>query len=63
LIALTAGGTCWMAPVSPAIALASVSAGTSVAGAPPVTSPSASSVLVDWPSLIVAAYSFSVSAR
>ena len=34
-----------------------------VADAPPTGSPSASSVLVDWPSRIVAAYSFSVSVR
>ena len=35
----------------------------SLAGAPPVISPSASSVLVDWPSRIVASYCFSVRAR
>ena len=34
-----------------------------VADAPLTGSPSASSVLVDWPSRIVAAYSFSVSVR
>src|SRR5271165_3050109 len=62
-MALTAGGTCQISPTSPATALLSVSAETSAADAVPVISPSASSVLVDWPSLIVATYSFSVSVR
>src|ERR1700690_2728698 len=62
-MALTAGGTCWISPVRPATAFARVSAETSTAEAVPVISPSASSVLVDWPSLIVAAYSFSVRVR
>src|ERR1700733_13452502 len=62
-MALTAGGTCWISPVRPATAFASASAETSTADAVLVMSPSASSVLVDWPSLIVAAYSFSVRVR
>src|SRR5580658_4215010 len=67
-MALTAGGTCWISPVRPATALAScccvsATAAASAAGAVPVISPSASSVLVDWPSLIVAEYSFSVRGR
>jgi hypothetical protein len=60
LIALTALGTCMMSPVrsaSPARTAASV---TAPAGAPPVVSPSASSVTVAWPSRIVAAYALSL---
>src|SRR5580698_3408762 len=49
-----------ISPVSRSTSAASVSAETSAAEAVDVISPSASSVLVDWPSLIVAAYSFSV---
>src|SRR5580693_6164205 len=62
-MALTAGGTCWISPVRLAIAFASVSGATPAAGALLMSSPSASSVLVDWPSLIVAWYSFSVRVR
>jgi len=63
LIALTPGGTWRISPVSLAISVRSASAETPLAGAPPDGSPSASSVVVDWPSRIVATYSFSVSDR
>ena len=63
MIALTEGGTCEISPVNRATAAVSKAWVTPETSAVWVISPSASSVLVDWPSLIVAAYSFSVRVR
>src|SRR5262245_21514455 len=63
LTALTAGGTCWISPVSGRAAARTASRVSAPAGAPEMTSPSASAVLVAWPSRMVAWYSFSASAR
>jgi hypothetical protein len=63
LTADTTDGTCSMSPVSmwmPALMSSSVTAWVEEEA---VTSPSASSVMVDTPSLIVASYAFVVSAR
>src|SRR3712207_1668762 len=57
-MALTELGTCWIAPVRAAIPCAIRSSGTACALAVAVTSPSASSVIVDWPSRIVPRYRF-----
>src|SRR5205085_1113567 len=62
-MALTAGGTCWIGPVSAAAAAFTAVVSSPAAGTAAVTSPSASPVPVACPSLIVARYSFSVSAR
>src|SRR6516165_9834666 len=63
LMALMAGGTCWISPVSSRAAAWTAASVTPLAGAPAITLPSASQVSVAWPSLIVARYSFSVRAR
>src|SRR5215468_4450751 len=63
LMALMAGGICWISPVSSRAAAWTSASVTSLAGAPAMTLPSASQVSVAWPSLIVARYSFSVRAR
>src|SRR6516225_9430287 len=63
LTALTAGGTCCISPVSGRAAARTSSRVMPPAGAPEMTSPSASAVLVAWPSRMVAWYSFSASAR
>jgi len=55
LIALTLDGTWRISPVSLAISVSRSSLVTAVAGLPPTGSPSASSVVVDWPRRIVAA--------
>ncbi len=52
--ALTAEGTCWMSPVSPATTAATAAAVTPLASAVAMTSPSASSVTVVAPSRTVA---------
>jgi hypothetical protein len=54
LIALTWGGICSIGPVRSAIAARRSSSVTPAAGEVAVTSPSASSVLVDWPSRMTA---------
>jgi len=63
LIALTPGGTCSISPVRFATARSTCSSLTCVAGTAAVSTPSASSLAVLCPSLIVPVYSFSVSAR
>ena len=62
-MALTAGGTCWISPVSAAAAALTRASVSPSAGAPDTTVPSASPVSVAWPSRMVARYSFSVRAR
>src|SRR5215468_4182477 len=63
LMALMAGGICWISPVSSCAAARTAPRVTPLAGAPAMTLPSASHVSVACPSLIVARYSFSVRAR
>src|SRR5215467_8871615 len=63
LMALMAGGICWISPVSSCAVARTAARVTSLVGAPAMTLLSASQVLVACPSLIVARYSFSVRAR
>src|SRR5215472_9448454 len=63
LMALMAGGICWISPVSSCAAARTAARVIPPAGAPAMTLPSASQVSVACPSLIVARYSFSVRAR
>lgn len=63
LMALTFDGTCMIAPDSRPTAASMSSRARPCAAFDAVSSPSASSVTVVWPSRIVPTYSFSVSAR